>query len=111
MWMTRNLFKGLDDLPDKPRVGVNLIMIGLVFGAVRYFRPRVGPVSFQRVSAIVYRHSFSRYPSPDDLGFYVWMGCSICLICGAFIFFRRAVWRLQDRRDEKQHHPPAVHVD
>jgi hypothetical protein len=99
-WPSRSLFKALDDLPDTPRLGVNLIIGGLAILAFRYAWPRVALASFQQASAFVFRHSPQLQPAPDDLSVYLVIVASMCLICGAFIFFRSGVWWWAERRDE-----------
>jgi hypothetical protein len=99
--MTRNVFRYFADLPDKPRLGVKLIAGGLAILAVRFSWPLVDFTSFQRASAVVYRYSPSWHPSPEDLGLYLVAGASICLVSGAFIFFRRLFWWVAERRPEK----------
>ncbi len=100
-WPSRSLFKALDDLPDTPRLGVNLIIGGLAIFAFRYAWPRVALASFQQASAFVFRHSPQLQPAPGDLSVYLVIVASMCLICGAFIFFRRGVWWWAERRDER----------
>jgi hypothetical protein len=90
----------LDDLPDEPRLGVNLMIAGLSIFGVRYGWPRVGFASFQRASAFVFLHLPSHVRVPDDLSGYLVIAASMCLVCGAFIFFRRGVWWWSEWRNE-----------
>jgi hypothetical protein len=99
--MTRNVFRDLADLPDKARLGVNLIVGGLAVLAVRYLWPHVGPASFQRASTIFYHYSPDRHPSLEDLGIYLVAAAVVCLVSGAFIFLRRAFWWVAEHRDEE----------
>jgi hypothetical protein len=102
MWLwAHNPLKDLDDLPDTPRLGVNLIIAGLAILAFRYAWPRVALASFQQASAFVFRHSPQLQPSPNDLSVYLGFAACMCMICGAFIFFRRGVWWWEERREER----------
>jgi hypothetical protein len=100
-WWGRSPLKDLDDLPDTPRLGVNLIIGGLAILAFRYAWPRVALASFQQASAFVFRHSPQLQPAPDDLSVYLVIVASMCLVCGAFIFFRRGVWWWSEWRNER----------
>jgi hypothetical protein len=100
-WWGHNPLKDLDDLPDTARLGVNLITTGLAILAFRYAWPRVALATFQQASAFVFRHSPQLQPSPDDLSVYLVIAACMCMICGAFIFFRRGVWCWAERRDER----------
>ena len=100
-WPSRSPVQSLDDLPDQPRLGVNLLVAGLAIFALRYGWPRSALGSFQRASAFVFRHDPSSYPSPDDLSGYLGIAGAACLISGVFIFFRRGVWWWSERRDER----------
>ena len=100
-WPSRSPIGALDDLPDTPRLGVNLIIAGLAILAFRYAWPRVALASFQQASAFVFRHDPSSYPSLDDLSGYLVIASATCLISGVFIFFRRGVWWWSERRDER----------
>jgi hypothetical protein len=54
MWLwRRSPCETLDELPDKLRIGVNLMRVGLDIVAVRYVWPLVGLASLQRASAVV----------------------------------------------------------
>jgi hypothetical protein len=105
MW--RNPLSDLDDLPDKPGLGVNLLILSLTLGLIRFGWPRLARESFQKASALFFRcelylHFYRRHlPSLDDLGDYFVVATFICLLCGTFIFFRRGVWHWQERVDEK----------
>jgi hypothetical protein len=86
MWLPSRLpFKDLDDIPDTPRLGVNLIIGGLAILAFRYAWPRIALASFQQASAFVFHHSSFRQPAPDDLSDYLVIVASTCLSCGVFI--------------------------
>jgi hypothetical protein len=105
----RNILGDLDNLPDKPRVGINLIVGGLAILAVRYVWPLVGLASFQRAGAVVYhayavmhRYLLARRASPEDLNDYLVGAALLCLIFGAFIFFLRGFWWWSERRNEKE---------
>jgi hypothetical protein len=100
-WWGESLVGRLDDLPDTPRLGVNLIIGGFAILAFRYAWPRVALASFQQASLFVFRHFPSRQPAPDDLGEYLVIAGSMCLICGVFIFFRRGVWWWDEWRNER----------
>jgi len=105
----RSPLETLDNLPDKRRVGVNLMIAGLAILAVRYVWPLVGFASFQRASAFIYhadavlhRYSLARSAGPEDLSGYLAVAALLCLICGAFIFLRRGFWWWAERRNEKE---------
>jgi hypothetical protein len=102
----RNIFRDLNDLPDKPRLGVNLIIVGLAIGAIRLVWPFVAPSSFQSIGmAFFHWESHLPYPhypqSPADFGIYVVSIGLICFVSGSFIFFRRGFWWVAEHRDEK----------
>ena len=97
-----SLLGQLDDLPDAPRLGVNLIIGGLAILAFRYAWPRMTLASFQQASIFVFRHLPSRQPRPDGLSGYFVLAGSMCLIGGVFIFFRRGVWWWNQRRNERE---------
>jgi hypothetical protein len=107
VWLRGNILKRIDDLPDKPRFGVNLMAAGLAVGALRLGWPHVAPGSYQRASALFARiepylpHRSQYPPALDDLGGYLTMAVLVLLFCGVFIFFRRGVWWWQERADEK----------
>jgi hypothetical protein len=91
-----NPFADLIDLPDKPRLGVRPIILGVFIGAARFMWPRVFPSSFQSASAAVFHffrglqlHHLSRYASQSDLSELL-LGTAACfIVAGAFIFVRR----------------------
>jgi hypothetical protein len=66
-WWGRLPFQEFDDLPDKTRCGVNLLLAGVAMLVVQYGWPRVALGSFQRASAFFFLHCASREPTPDDL--------------------------------------------
>jgi hypothetical protein len=101
-WWGESLLGQLDDLPDAPRLGVNLIIGGLAILAFRYASPRVALASFQQASMFVFRHLPFRQPSPDDHSGYLALAGSMCLIGGVVIFLRRGVWWWNERRDESE---------
>jgi len=98
-----NPLRALDELPDKPRLGVNLIIAGVALLAVRSFWMRVAPVSFQKASAIFFHFSqyLSRHSSQEDLSIYLLIFGLGSIVAGTFIFFRRGVWWWQDKRDQE----------
>jgi hypothetical protein len=96
----------LDDLPDRPRLGINLILIGLVVTGFRFAWPRLDDASFLRASAIFFRFEqhvhFSHYPiSSDALGIYLLVISLMCVVGGAFIFFRRGFWWVAEHRSDE----------
>ncbi len=102
-WGRRNPLRDLDDLPDKPRLGVILIIAGVVLEGVRYGWPRVVPGSFQWAS-VIFSHFFRyfrRYASQQDLSIFLLVFGLGFIVAGTFNFFRRGVWWWQDRRDEE----------
>ena len=78
------LWKGLgylvENCPDNPRLGWKLVFCGALMAGI--FVPTISPQLADFV--------FLAVP-----GFFA--GC-ICLLLGAFVFFRRWVWRWQDHR-------------
>jgi len=98
-----NPLKALDELPDKPRLGVNLISAGMALVGVRYFWMRVAPASFQKASAIFFQfpQHLSRHSSQEDLSIYLLIFGFGSIVAGTFIFFRRGVWWWQEKRDEE----------
>jgi hypothetical protein len=107
-WRGSDIANDLDGLPDSPRLGSMLIVGGVVLGLAPFAWPRIGPESFQRASASLFRWEtqvpflFSRYrrPEPYDLVEYLVLLAAGCLISGAFIFVRRRfVWSAADKDD------------
>ncbi len=96
----------LDDLPDKPRFGVNLMICGSVLGVFRFAWPRLSSGSFQRASEaflrfdryIPYRHHYQ--PSVEDFGTWLWIVAIACIVAGAFIFLRRGFWWVAEHRSD-----------
>jgi len=98
-----NPLKALDELPDKPRLGVNPIVAGIALVVIRYCWLRVSPASFQKAIVILshFFNYFQRNAAPLDLSFLLlYFGTSL-IVAGTFIFFRRGVWWWQDKRDEE----------
>jgi hypothetical protein len=104
----RNVFKDLSDLPDKPRLGVNLMGVGLAVGILRFVWPRAAPESYQSTSgwfASVEPYLSNRSPHPalpGDFGL-MFLGIGMLFfISGAFIFSRRGFWWVSEHRaDDK----------
>jgi hypothetical protein len=94
--ITGKVARHLDDLPDEPRLGIYLMGIGAAIIGIRFAWARFSGFSLQKANA-AFAGYVSQYSLPDTL-FYAGL---ICVVAGAFIFFRRGVWRLQERRDEK----------
>lgn len=108
MYVMRNPFKQLNELPDKPRLAVNLIFGGIAVGALRFLWQWSSPESFAKVSTVFAHYEpyfpyFKRSthpPSADDFGiFMVAMGV-ILLIAGTYIFFRRGFWWVAEHRSD-----------
>jgi hypothetical protein len=105
---SRNPFADLDDLPDRPKLGLKLIGWGLACVAVRFAWPHLAGDSYHAVSASFMRveqsigfwHSKSA-AEIGDFGATLSFAAEMLLVCGTFIFFRRAVWWRQEREDEK----------
>ena len=107
MWFGWNIFRDLDDLPDKPRLGTRLMLIGAFFFVLRLTWPRVAPSSFQRVSETFLRHlDFfrTRYGphSLEDFGVLLYIAATMCFLYGAFIFLRRGFWWVAEHRPEPE---------
>jgi hypothetical protein len=99
----RNIFRNLDDLPDKPRLAINLLVGGLAILGLRFGWQRVAPSSFNTASMwfFLHFHYLFRRPSPSDFGGVIVGAGVICLVSGCFIFLRRGFWWVAERREEK----------
>ncbi|MGA8367858.1 MAG: hypothetical protein ACLQMT_11035 [Candidatus Acidiferrales bacterium] len=90
--------RNLDDVPDKTRLGVNLVIVGSILIAAWYYWPRVAPASFEKASAVFAAvGGWSPTSLADTI---VWAG-AISTVYGLFIFFRRGVWWWQERQNER----------
>jgi len=102
-----NVFRDLNDLPDEPRLGARLIVIGLGLLAIRFGWPRLEPGSYQKASEIFFRYFdlFRLNPrlahSPGDFGWLLVSGSVLCIVSGAFIFFRRGFWWVAEHRKDE----------
>jgi hypothetical protein len=99
-----SLFESLDNLPDSARSGARLIGVGVLFGLARFAWPLLAPKSFGKASAAVYHYLAAHSnlpPSPDVFSFYLDLLTAIFLVCGAFIFFRKGVFWLDERESER----------
>jgi hypothetical protein len=108
--MPWNPFRDLNNLPDKPRLGVKLMLAGAGFSAVRYAWPSVAPSSFRSASAVYLRwkpyipHRGSYPPNQwtlGDFGDLLVVLAILLFLCGAFIFLRRGFWWVAENREEK----------
>jgi len=107
VWFNRNVFAQLNDLPDKPALGLRLMAVGSLFAVLRYAWPRLGATSYSRVSEFFLRHlDFFRHryapPSVADFGILLWIIAVMCFVSGAFIFLRRGFWWVAEHRPEKE---------
>jgi hypothetical protein len=105
MWYGRNPFAELDDLPDTPRLGLKLVVAGLCAIGVDYFWPRFWPGSFRAISLFFYNYIawiLERHGDRPSLAFILGFAGGVSVLCGVFIFFRRGVWWLQERREENE---------
>jgi hypothetical protein len=103
-WHAESLLESLDDLPDSARSGARLMCVGLLIAVLRFVWPVVAPDSFHKASAAVFRYVATYAalpPSPGIVGFYLDCLAAIFLVCGAFVFFRKGVFWLDERENER----------
>jgi hypothetical protein len=96
MWYLHLLrFAGdkIDDLPDKPRLGLSLMATGLFIEGVWFAWRRLSPLSFATASEF-----FSRLDDAIPLSTAIFMVGLATFAIGLFVFFRRLVWWLQEKR-------------
>jgi hypothetical protein len=101
-WHAESLLESLDDLPDSARSGAWLMAVGVLLGLARFVWPVIAPESFHRASAAVFRYVStyaSQPPSPGVFSFYLDCAAAIFFVCGAFIFFRKGVFWLDERKN------------
>ena len=83
--LIRLLAWAAENIPDDPQLGWKFVaggglLAGLMFLPQRYTENQPTLYTIQIVSIVA--------------------GCVLCVF-GLFVFFRRAVWRLQDRREKR----------
>lgn len=92
MWFRQNPFGIFADLPEKPRFGWALLVIGTALVGGRFEWERVAPDSFWTVSMVCFRwfHWLFRQPSFDLLGGLVVVTGLTCVTFGGFILLNCA---------------------
>ena len=94
----------LDRLPDSGRLGANLMAVGAVVCGIRFAWPHYAPESFQKANVFFLRIApYLPFGSwyRRDLGVFLLFSAALCFAVGAFVFFRKAVWRSQEKRYEQ----------
>lgn len=94
----------IDDLPDSARVGIRLMVGGVALALLPFLWMRMGPGTYLKAAVIAASFHSESFKIPfglNPLNYDFLFLAAICFLCGAFIFFRKLVWILGERRDEK----------
>jgi hypothetical protein len=111
VYYSRNPFRLLNDLPDKPRLGVILMSGGTSVGVARWTWPRASFSTFGRASAafmrvepyLPHRHGLTPWHAEmSDFGDLLVIVSFLLFLCGAFIFLRRGFWWYAENRSEHE---------